>query len=282
MNAIRSVARRPLPERNKVHHVCADLRDPAAGRHLEGVDVLWHLGFQLWRRRRDPGGRGAAEVNLAGTASVLAARPGHVVLASSASVHGAWADNPLPIPEAHPPRPNPECPYAGQKLEAERMCAEAAPTAALRIVAVLGPHADPMVRRAAMGYRRAVPAVRGARQALQFLHEDDAAEALHRAGTMRATGVINVATPDWLTEGEVARVTGGRVVRVPRRVLLGLAEGAWRAGLVGFGADRAVLISGPLALDGSRAAEVLGWAATTGSAAVLAGFVARPAQSRRS
>jgi len=276
------VARRPLPEHPKLSHLCAALRDPSARHHLEGVDVLWHLGFQLWRHHRDPGSRGAGEANRACTANVLAARPGHVVMASSASVYGAWADNPLPIPEAHPPRPNPECPYAVQKLEAERMCAEAGATAALRIAAVLGPHADPLVRRAAQGYRRVVPAVRGVRQAVQFLHEDDAAEALHRAGTARVTGVVNVATPDWLTESDVAGITGGRVLRLPRRTLLGLAEGTWRARLVGFGADRAVLISGPLALDPSLAAEVLGWRASVGSAPVLAGFVTAPAHTRRS
>jgi UDP-glucose 4-epimerase len=271
-----------VQEHPKLRHVCADLRDPAARRALEGVDVLWHLGFQLWRDHRDPGSRRAAEANRTGTANVLAAGPGHVVLASSASVYGAWAGNPLPIPETHPPRPNPECPYAGQKLEAERLCAGAAPWAALRISAVLGPHADPMVRRAAMGYRRVVPAIRGAPQAVQFLHEDDAAEALHRAGSARVTGVVNVATPDWLTEADVSRLTGGRVLRLPRRLMLSLAEAAWRARLVGFGADRAVLISGPLALDWRLASGVLGWTASRGSAPVLAEFVTEAGQTRRS
>jgi nucleoside-diphosphate-sugar epimerase len=237
-----------VQEHPKLRHVCADLRDPAARRALEGVDVLWHLGFQLWRDHRDPGSRRAAE----------------------------------PIPETHPPRPNPECPYAGQKLEAERLCAGAAPWAALRISAVLGPHADPMVRRAAMGYRRVVPAIRGAPQAVQFLHEDDAAEALHRAGSARVTGVVNVATPDWLTEADVSRLTGGRVLRLPRRLMLSLAEAAWRARLVGFGADRAVLISGPLALDWRLASGVLGWTASRGSAPVLAEFVTEAGQTRRS
>jgi len=244
--------------------------------------VLWHLGFQLWRDRRDPGGRRASEANRAGTANVLAARPGRVVLASSAAVYGAWADNPLPIPETHGPRPNRECPYAAQKLETERLCAGAASTAALRISAVLGPHADPMVRRAGAGYRRLVPAVRGARQALQFLHEDDAAEALHRAGTRRVTGVVNVATPDWLTEDDVSRLTGGRVVRLPRGLTMAVAEAAWRTRLVGFGADRAVLISGPLALDPRLATVELGWTASRGSAGVLREFVASAAQRRRS
>jgi nucleoside-diphosphate-sugar epimerase len=279
-----------MPEHPKLRHTRADLRDPEARRALEGVDVLWHLGAQLWRDRA--GGRGAGgargvqagnavpagvastanvadTANVAGTANVIAARPGHVVFASSAAVYGAWPDNPVPIAEDHEPRPNPECPYAVEKLAAEGVCADACPTAVLRISAVLGPHADPLVRRAAVGYRRVVPAVRGLPQALQFLDEDDAADALHRAGMRGATGVLNLATPDWLDAPELAGVSGGRVVSLPRRLFLAVSEAAYRFRLLDFGADRAVLVCGPLALDCGRAAEVLGWRAQRGSAEVL-------------
>ena len=190
-------------------------------------------------------------------------------------MYGAWPDNPLPIAETHVPRPNRECAYAAQKLEAERICAEAAPTVVLRIGAVLGPGADPLVRRGIAGYRRVVPAVRGARQALQFVHEDDAVAALRAAAVAGAAGeVVNVATDDWLDEGEIATLAGGRVVRLPRRVMLAVAEAAFRTRVFDAGADRAVLLSGPLALDCTRAHDVLGWRATRGSADVLKGFLA--------
>src|SRR5205823_2095604 len=127
--SVHSVARRPLPDHPKLDHTEADIRDPVVRRALAGVDVLVHLGFQLWRTPD------AAGTNLGGTTNVLAAGPKRVVLASSAAVYGAWPDNPLPLAETSTPRPNDECAYAGQKLEAERRCAEAAPTAALRICA---------------------------------------------------------------------------------------------------------------------------------------------------
>ena len=92
--------------------------------NCNGCDVLVHLGFQLWR---SPDAEGA---NVGGTANVVASRPGRIVLASSAAVYGAWPDNPLPLTEAHAPRPNRQCPYAGHKLEAEHRCADAAPTEA--------------------------------------------------------------------------------------------------------------------------------------------------------
>ena len=268
---MRSVARRPLADHAKLVHTRSDLRAPEARRALAGVDVLWHLGFQLWRQR---GGDDLEVANLAGTRNVAAAQPGRIVLASSAAVYGAWPDNALPLEESAPIRPNTECPYAGQKLEAERICAEAAPSAALRICAVLGPHADPDVRRATSGYRRAVPVASGVRQAMQFLHEDDAADALFRAGLSAATGAYNVATADWLEPAQIAGIAGGRVVRVPLRMLVVLSEVAYRARLLPFGADRAVLLGGPLALDPTRAREAWGWRASQASGAVLGGFLA--------
>jgi UDP-glucose 4-epimerase len=146
----------------------------------------------------------------------------------------------------------------------------------LRICAVVGPNSDPRVKRSAKGYRVMVPAIRGAVQALQFLHEDEAAAALHRAGKAVATGVFNVATDDWLSEQDIARLAGGRVVRFPRGLLLGVSEALARTRLMPFGADRACMLNGPLALSPVLANEVLGWRARRGSADVLSEFIGTP------
>ena len=269
---VRSVARRPLPAHAKLVHTRAGLADTSAPRALEGVDVLLHLAFRMWR---DGSANRLGPENLVGTANVLAARPARVVFASSATVYGAWPDNPLPLTEDAEPRPNPEVPYAVQKLEAERLCAEAAPTACLRICAVMGPHADPRVRRSAAGYRLAVPAVSGVAQALQFLHEDDAAAALHAAARSAATGVFNVATADWMSELDISRVAGGRVMRLPLKVVLPASEVLARLRLLPFGADRSIFLNGPIALDPGRAAEAFGWRPTRTSPEVLADVVRR-------
>ena len=254
----------------KLRHVQADLRSSAAVDALAGTDMLWHLAFQLWRVP----GVDMAEANAAATETVIRAGPRRVVFASSAAVYGAWPSNPLPLAESWPAWPNAECEYAGQKLLAERRLAGAAPTVSLRIAAVLGPHADPLVKRASQGYRRGVPAIRGVEQALQFVHEDDVADALHRAGAADATGVVNIAPADWLDAAGVASVAGSRVLRVPRRVLLRGSEVAVRLKLIDFGADRAILLNGPLALDPSLAGSSLGWQATRSSAQVLGDFLA--------
>ena len=232
------------------------------------------------------GGTGAdlslAGTNLAGTANVLAAGPGRVVFASSVAVYGAWPDNRLPLRESDPVRPNRQCAYAGHKLAAERLCAAAAPTAVLRIGAVLGRHADPVVARATLGYRRVVPAVRGVAQALQFVAEDDVAAALVAAGRSAASGTFNVATDDWLSAADVARVSGGRVVTLPGAVLAGGSEAAFRLGLLPFGVDRAILLGGPVAVDCALAAVALGWRPTRTSAEVLAAALAPAAGRQRS
>jgi UDP-glucose 4-epimerase len=269
---VRSVARRSLPPHPKLVHTRADLTAASARRALGDVDVLFHLGFRMWR---EGSANRLGPANLSGTANVLAARPKRVVFASSATVYGAWPDNPLPLTEDAEPRPNPEVPYAVQKLEAERMCAEAAATAILRICAVMGPHADPRVRRSAAGYRLAVPAVPGVTQALQFLHVDDAAAAVHAAGRSPATGVFNVATADWMSEVDIARVAGGRVVRLPLGVVLPASEVLARLRLLPFGADRSIFLNGPIALDPARAAAGFGWSPTRTSTQVLADFVRR-------
>jgi nucleoside-diphosphate-sugar epimerase len=269
VTTVRTVARRPLAARPKLVHTEADLRSDAAREALAGVDVLFHLGFALWRRPD------AGDVNWDGTRNVLAGGPARVVLASSAAVYGAWPDNPLPMTEDHWPRPNPQCRYAADKLRAERLCEASAPTLALRIGAVLGAHADPAVTRAVQGYRVGVPAFWGKTEALQFLAEEDAARALHVAGASAATGVLNVAPADWLNAAGVARVAGSRVVRLPGRLLLAGSEAAFRLHLAPFGADRAILVNGPLAVDPHRAAGVLGWTAIRSSAQVLASALAR-------
>lgn len=268
----------------KVIHTRADLRDAAARRALAGVDVLFHVGFQLWLGE---GGEAAmAATNLAGTANVLAARPRRVVLLSSAAVYGAWPDNPCPLTESAVPRPNPECAYAGQKLAVEEMCAQAAPTAILRVAAVLGPDADDRVRRAVQGYRWAVPAVAGVTQAVQFVHQDDVVAACVAAWRGQGDGgtrsdVLNVAPPDWLDAPGIATVTGGRVLRLPRVALLGGSRVAYRFGVTPFGPDRSVLLSGPLALDPARAASTLGWRANRSSAETLASMFARRGGGRK-
>ena len=287
---VRSVARRPLtaatwgPAPARLTHTTADLRTPAAREALRGVDVLFHLAAQVWQGRSRAGLQEMYGVNVEGTRNVVLAHPGAVVLVSSASVYGAWAANPLPMDEAHDPRPNAECPYAVHKLVAERTCVqEAGRWTVVRLAAVLGAHADARVARAVRGYHLAVPAMTGAAQAVQWLDEADAVEGLLRTGHALASGagggvageVVNLATTDWLGAQDVARIAGSRVVELPRPALIKASELGRRLGVTPFGADRAVLVAGPLALSIDKATKVLGWQPAKNSAQVLAAALER-------
>jgi nucleoside-diphosphate-sugar epimerase len=298
------VARRPLaPDRSeegpvRLVHTTADLCEPSGRSALEGVDLLYHLAAQVWQSRGPSGAQDMYAANVEGTKSVLRARPSALVFASSVSVYGAWPDNPLPMEESRDPRPNPECPYAQQKLESERACTELVGRwAVLRISAVLGPHADLRVTRAVRGYRLAVPAIRGAGQAVQWLDEADAVEGLlaagrslvgdggvghgadgsvHGAASSGVHGqVLNLATSDWLGAADMAELAHSRVVKLPRRLLIDTSELGKRLGFTPFGADRAALIGGPLAVSAEKARQLLGWQATKTSAEVFAAALER-------
>jgi nucleoside-diphosphate-sugar epimerase len=272
------VPAREVPAR--LVHVQADLGDAAARRALGGVDVLYHVGAQVWQGEGKAGLERMRRANVDGSRNVVAARPGALVLASSAAVYGAWPSNPLPLRETHWPRPNDECPYAQQKLLAERVCLEGHDrSAVVRLAAVLGPHADARVTRAVQGYRWAVPAVRGVTQAVQWLDEQDAVRGLLLAGRALTGGpaggpdvageVFNLATGDWLDAHDVAGIAGGRVLTLPRRALVLASELSRWAHVTPFGADRAALIGGPLALSIEKAGRLLGWEPRCSSSEVL-------------
>jgi nucleoside-diphosphate-sugar epimerase len=263
-------------------HVSADLRDDAARTALEGADILYHLAARVWQGRGAAGLREMYAVNVEGTRNVLRARPQAVVLASSAAVYGAWPDNPLPLDEAWPARPNQECPYAQYKFLSEQVCAELASCwVVVRLAAVLGPHADARVSRAVRGYRLAVPAVRGVPQAVQWLDEADAVKGLLAAGRDLLQGrksdreVVNVAPADWLSATEAARLSRSRVLAVPRRVLIAGSQLGRQLRLAPFGADRAALVGGPLALSVAKAGRLLGWRPSKTSAAVFSAALTR-------
>jgi nucleoside-diphosphate-sugar epimerase len=152
---------------------------------------------------------------------------------------------------------------------------------AVRICPVLGPHADARVAKALRGYRLAVPEVMGSPQATQWLDEADAADALLAAGAdllgpcQLAGQVVNAATPDWLGAPDIARVAGSRVVEAPRWLVAGGAALAWRFRLAPFGADRAALICGPIALSAAKAGLLLSWRAARSSEEVLGAALSR-------
>ncbi|HUQ40067.1 MAG TPA: NAD-dependent epimerase/dehydratase family protein [Acidimicrobiales bacterium] len=164
-----------------------DQRPPAQG------NVMVHLAGDLRRGLSD------AEVD----------GVDRVVLVSSAQVYGAWADNPVPLTEDAPLRPNPAAVNAVERAEAERVLAEwrerhpDAATVVLRPALVVGGDDAPTPLP---GRDAGVPA--------QFLHEDDLADAVALAAVGDIDGVFNVAPDGWIAAETVTALV--HPIGVPR------------------------------------------------------------------
>jgi UDP-glucose 4-epimerase len=205
---------------------------------FEGADVLVHLAGV---HDAIPDENLMARVNVGGTRRVLeaAASAGlsKVVLVSSAAVYGAWPNNPIPLTEDAPLRPNPGFPLGVHKAELERLLAEwalarpAVVTTVLRPAFVLGAHADHAIARL---IRARVPfAIGGSTAPVQFVHEDDATEAIALAVERDLPGVYNVAADGWLSRDELRALVGRKVQPAVGPELMERAlKRLWTAGLV--------------------------------------------------
>jgi nucleoside-diphosphate-sugar epimerase len=252
----------------KFEFVQAGPGDPAFAGALAGVDtvVLFPL---IDAADRNEDGRRARVVE--GTRQALAAAAGAatVVLWSSGVVYGAHPDNPVPIPETQPARPNPEFPAAGVLAESERIALEAAEGAPDRAVVVLrgagvwAPAWGTFLGRSLMA--PALVGVRGQDPPLQCLAPADAIAALALATSGRLRGVYNVAPDDWVGARAAARAAGRRRLEVSKRVAQATAERLWRAGMSAATAGELSYQMHPWVLDNAKLRQA-GWAPTRTSA----------------
>ena len=179
----------------------------------EGADTLVHL-------------EGDAQVDAASIRGLLRAGAGAgvrgVVYASSAMVYGAWPNNPVPLTEDAPMRPNPGFEFAAAKAESERLALEwrdataDAHLAVLRPATVLGAGQGRLTRL----LRDVLPAGIGEDiPPVQYLHHEDLADAVALACASDLDGVFNVAPDGWMSAEQAQALTAGPLrVRVPARL----------------------------------------------------------------
>jgi nucleoside-diphosphate-sugar epimerase len=259
----------------RVEHVVVDLANDAStgsdrlALALEGADSLIHLAWS-----HTSVGRPVESSPLGGSANLRSLRRvlalasqlglGTVVHVSSATVYGAWPDNPVPLPEEAAIRPNPGFTFAAEKAEAERLVSEWSADHPDRGVAVLRPavtvgSAGPALYRALAGTRAPRPDDGG--RPMQFLHVDDLAAAVVFAWEHRLSGVYNVAPDGWISE-DAARALAGGVAQItlPGRLTRALAAWSWRVWRTGTPKEAMPYSVHPwvIANDRLRAA---GWAA---------------------
>jgi nucleoside-diphosphate-sugar epimerase len=201
---------------------------------LTGVDAVAHLSFAVGPELGDDE---AAALNVERTTRVLDAAGAlgisHVVLSSSAAVYGAWQNNPVPLTEDAPVRPNPGFAFAAQKAELERLALEWGldhPDASVCILRPAVPLGEDDAGFLASALAVRAPVATGeAEVPMQFVHVDDLAEAVAHACVERLDGVFNVSADGWLTASAARALAGAPPrVRVPSWLLARVQGWAWR------------------------------------------------------
>lgn len=159
----------------------------------------------------------------------------HVTVVSSAMAYGAWPDNPVPLTEDAPLRPNPGSQFAIDKAELERRIADRLAERPGVTVSVLRPAltvwSDPdAVQWMERSIWHAASALHGDRDpARQFLHLDDLASAIDHCRRLRLDGVFNVAPPGWVPASRQIELAGGSgSIRIPEFAAEPVAAARWR------------------------------------------------------
>jgi nucleoside-diphosphate-sugar epimerase len=254
---------------------------------LEGVDVLVHLAGVV-----DPVPDEAlmARVNVEGTRRVLdaAASVGvrRIVRVSSATVYGAWPNNPVPLTEAAPLRPNPHFSPAVQGAEVERLLAAwrdehpGVTVTTLRAAPVVGPGAERLPARILLG--RPPLRVRGASLPVQVVHVADLAAALVLGATRDLPGVYNVAADGWLDAAAAATLLPRSFIPpMPAETLERALRRTWDLGLGDIPPGVVPYLTHPWVIDNGKL-RAAGWAPTrTNEAAIAEALAALPARDRR-
>lgn len=195
-----------------------DLSDAVLADALAGVDVVVHLAEDP-AHRGDPSAAGDLLENV--IAAMNSTGVGHLVVLSSATVYGAHANNPVPITESEPRRPNDELGYAAAKCRLEDVAAAWAETqgaglSIMRPTTTLSEHGASWVAAAI----RAAASVRTDQSdpPVQFLHHDDLVSALVVAATGRLHGTYNVSPDGWIGPEAFRLLAGSPQVRVPEGI----------------------------------------------------------------
>lgn len=261
--------RAPTAFRPKTTFAQLDVRDKAGVRALlerERPDCVVHLAFLL-----NPIHDEAAmyDVDVNGTQNVLeaasAAGVGQMLVTSSTTAYGAFADNPVPLTEDDPVRGAPDFSYARDKAESDRLCqlwALRHPERVMTIVRpciVFGPDVDNYIVR--LWLRQPFRADFGMPdQPMQFVHVDDVAEALIALVEGRHAGVFNVAGDGYISVHECADVLGLKARRMPYKVFKRIAAGLWKTHVSEAPAGQLEFVIHPWVASNERLKETTGWA----------------------
>lgn len=249
------------PPRNLSHvkFYQKDIRDPGLADVLrsEAIDVLIHLAFYTL-----PEGdtRLAESVNVDGSQNVLdAAEKAGVkrfVLASSSAAYGSHSDNPVPMREDQELRANQYFYYSYHKALQEKMTQKfkqsnpETEVIILRPCPLIGPHINNPTGEALS--QKVLFFFTGEQPAIQFIYEDDAAEAFYLAAIGEREGSYNIAADETLTQSEIAVLLDKKLILLPFGLLATLASLGKLIKLIPAGGTTLKFIRNPVIVDASK------------------------------
>lgn len=202
-----------------------------------------------------------------------------VLYLGSSTVYGAHPDNPVPLTEEAPLRPNPGFAYAEDKVAAEALLRDfrrdnpGVGVVVLRACVVMGPRARNFITSALS--KPVLPAFRGHDPPMQFVHEDDIVALLLHCLREGVEGTYNVAGRGTVPWSALARLAGRPLVPLPAPLLYGLTEATWRLRLQGDSpAVGLEFIRWPWVVDTTRLEREAGFVPRHTSEGALRSFLA--------
>jgi UDP-glucose 4-epimerase len=231
----------------------------------ERPDAVVHLAF-VRHFRVDPEVR--HEVNVLGTKKILEYAVAYgvkrIVVLSSAYVYGALPENPYYVDEDYPLNVSRTYPEVRDLAEVDQLATtflwrrpEVA-TAILRPVNTLGYYVHSAIGRYLK--QRWIPTIMGFDPMMQFIHEEDVAEAVALALQTGAHGVFNVAGPGAVPLGVAIAETGGTAVPIPGSFARAIFGRLFRLGLYHTPPGAIDFIKYPCTVDGRRFVRATGFA----------------------
>ncbi|MGB6180109.1 MAG: NAD-dependent epimerase/dehydratase family protein [Rhodococcus sp. (in: high G+C Gram-positive bacteria)] len=279
--------RSPRIRHPKLRSVSMDIRSPELETAFTGCDVVIHLAFVVEEQRDKTA---IHEVNLEGSRNTVecAHRAGvrSMIIASSVSAYGR-EDLPVPVTEDEFPTADPSRYYFFDKAEVEhfaewwlRRHPGEMTIAMLRPTYVVGTNFSNDGIDTLTGSVVAFPDP--AQSRYQFIHENDLADAFHRAVHTPLNGPYNLGPRDWLGVKELGAMQGQVVLPIPLRLLRLVVDVAYTMRILPFSSHW--ISSGEAAVDSSAFERDTGWVPTMTSAEAAAVMVllnGRPILARR-
>lgn len=251
------------PESEKFTFHQLDVREAQFETLLQGIDVVVHMAFKLMRL---PGVKDTDQINIDGSKHIfdLTASAGvpKLIFTSSVVAYGLHPDNPIPLSEKMPLRPNPGLYYSRAKAELEGYLEHLATKypqmtiTRLRPCTVVGPMAERAMVDSLIS--NTLIMVKGYNPPYQLVHEEDVASAVHLAINEDLQGAYNVTDSDPVPLKTMVEERGGKSIALPLAVLRPLIWLLWRTGQSVFAPEWLDLSRFPLIANNAKL-QAAGW-----------------------